>query len=123
MTSLATIVFKSGVAVEVPFGDVEAAQLLQSYDENWDEDGPQIVLPPSARSSGCRLVPSEIVGIFVSEAEDEEEDDEDEDEDEELVLATVVVVVVLGFVFGVVEALGVGLVDVDGVDFVGAAGN
>lgn len=86
MTSLATIVFKSGVAVEVPFGDVEAAQLLQSYDENWDEDGPQIVLPPSARSSGCRLVPSEIVGIFVSEAEEEEEeeeDDEDEDEDEE----------------------------------------
>lgn len=82
MTSLATIVFKSGVAVEVPFGAVEAAQLLQAYDENWDEDGPQIVLPPSARSSGCRLVPSEIVGIFVSEA-DAEEDDEDEEEDEE----------------------------------------
>lgn len=82
MTSLATIVFKSGVAVEVPFGAAEAAQLLQAYDENWDEDGPQIVLPPSAGSSGCRLVPSEIVGIFVSEA-DVEEDDDEEDEDED----------------------------------------
>lgn len=83
MTSLATIVFKSGVAVEVPFGAVEAAQLLQAYDENWDEHGPQIVLPPSARSSGCRLVPSEIVGIFVSEAEEEDEDEDEDDEDDE----------------------------------------
>lgn len=85
MTSLATIVFKSGVAVEVPFGAVEAAQLLQAYDENWDEHGPQIVLPPSARSSGCRLVPSEIVGIFVSEAEEEDEEDEDDDAEEDSV--------------------------------------
>lgn len=83
MTSLATIVFKSGVAVEVPFGAIEAAQLLQAYDENWDEDGPQIVLPPSARSSGCRLVPSEIVGIFVSEAEEEDEDEDDEEDEDD----------------------------------------
>ena len=80
MTSLATIVFKSGVAVEVPFGAAEAARLLESFDENWDEDGPQIVLPMSARSSGCRLVPSEVVGIFISETDDEEDEDDDEDE-------------------------------------------
>ena len=67
--------------------------------------------------------PSDGVVVDTSEDEEEEEDDdEDEDEDEELVLATVVVVVVLGLVLGVVEALGVLLVDVDGVDFVGAAG-
>lgn len=89
MTSLATIVFKSGAAIEMPFAPAQAAQLLEYFEENWDETGPELYLPATEKSSGCRLVPSEIVGIFVSQADEgehedegDDEDDEDEDEDE-----------------------------------------
>lgn len=84
MTSLATIVFKSGAAIEMPFAPAQAAQLLEYFEENWDETGPELYLPATEKSSGCRLVPSEIVGIFVAQADDsvDEDDSEDEDEDE-----------------------------------------
>jgi hypothetical protein len=84
--TLATIVFKSGIAVEVPMAALQAQALLDGFDESWDEEGPQISLPMSENSSGCRLIGSEIIGILVSSAGDDDEDeadDEDEDEDED----------------------------------------
>lgn len=84
MTTLATIVFKSGIAVEVPMGALQAQALLDGFDESWDEEGPQIAVPMAEGSSGCRLIGSEIIGILVSAEDDEAEDsDEDEDEDED----------------------------------------
>ena len=91
MTTVATIIFKSGIAVEVPMGAVQAQALLDGFDESWDEEGPQIALPMSAASSGVRLIGSEIVGIIVSDESDgdenaddheDEEDEDDEDEDD-----------------------------------------
>lgn len=83
MISLATVVFKSGATVEVPFGAEEAQQLLAYFGENWDEVEPELSIPATALSSGCRIVPSEVVGIFVTNAVDEDEhDDEDEDDDD-----------------------------------------
>ena len=82
MTSLATIVFKSGAAIEMPFAPAQATQLLEYFEENWDETAPELYLPATEKSSGCRLVPSEIVGIFVSQADEDENEDEGEDEDD-----------------------------------------
>jgi hypothetical protein len=83
MISLATIVFKSGATVEVPFGAQEAEQLLAYFGENWDEVEPELSLPATALSSGCRIVPSEVVGIFVTNGVDDDEDEHDEDEDDD----------------------------------------
>jgi hypothetical protein len=89
MTTLATIVFKSGVAVEVPMGALQAQALLDGFDESWDEEGPQIAVPMAEGSSGCRLIGSEIIGILVSadgdedETGDEDEDDADDKDDDE----------------------------------------
>jgi hypothetical protein len=84
MQSLATIVFKSGATVEIPFGTEEAEQLLAHFGDNWDEVEPELSIPATARSSGCRIVPSEVVGIFVTNAvEDEDDDQDDADEDED----------------------------------------
>jgi hypothetical protein len=83
MSSLAAIVFKSGAAIEMPF---EAAQLLEYFEENWDETAPELYVPVSKKGSGCRLVPSEVVGIFIAQADqdaDEEEDEEGENDDED----------------------------------------
>lgn len=82
MTTLATIVFKSGIAVEVPMGALQAQALLDGFDESWDEEGPQIAVPMAEGSSGCRLIGSEIIGILVS-AEDDDETGETDDEDDE----------------------------------------
>lgn len=82
MTTLATIVFKSGIAVEVPMGALQAQALLDGFDESWDEEGPQIAVPMAEGSSGCRLIGSEIIGILVS-AEDDEAEDSDEDDDDD----------------------------------------
>lgn len=88
MTNVATIVFKSGIAVDVPMGAVQAQALLDGFDESWDEEGPQIAMPVSTGSSGCRLIASEIAGILVTadaggEEDEDEEDEEDEDEAED----------------------------------------
>lgn len=83
MTTVATIIFKSGIAVEVPMGAVQAQALLDGFDESWDEEGPQIALPMSAASSGVRLIGSEIVGIIVSDESDADDDDDDSEEDDE----------------------------------------
>ncbi len=91
MTTLATIVFKSGIAVEVPMGALQAQALLDGFDESWDEEGPQIAVPMAEGSSGCRLIGSEIIGILVSaeddadvsDSDEDEGEDEDEDEDED----------------------------------------
>lgn len=83
MISLATIVFKSGATVEVPFGAEEAQQLLTYFGENWDEVEPELSLPATPMSSGCRIVPSEVVGIFVTNGVEHDEDEHNEDEDED----------------------------------------
>jgi hypothetical protein len=83
MISLATIVFKSGATVEIPFGSEEAEQLLAHFGENWDEGEPELSIQPSATTSGCRIIPSEVVGIFVTNAEEGDEDDDHDEEEEE----------------------------------------
>ena len=84
MISLATIVFKSGATVEMPFHADLAQQLLDEYGANWEMGEPELVLPATETSSGCRIVPSEVVGIFVTHVtDDDDHDEDDEDEDEE----------------------------------------
>jgi hypothetical protein len=82
MTSLATIVFKSGAAIEMPFAPAQATRLLEYFEENWDETGPELYVPATEKSSGCRLVPSEIVGIFIAQADDADSEEEEEGDDE-----------------------------------------